>query len=75
LDGNIPKLRGGDRFTYGIYYACASQFGWSKEEVDRQPIEYLKKLFAMHKEQMEDAKKQNSIPINRSTNNMAKNLI
>lgn len=29
----------------------------------------------MHKEQMEDAKKQNSIPINRSTNNMAKNLI
>lgn len=29
----------------------------------------------MHKEQMEEAQKQNSIPSNRSTNKMAKNLI
>jgi hypothetical protein len=29
----------------------------------------------MHKEQMEEAQRQNSIPSNRSTNRMAKNLI
>ena len=27
-----------------MYYLCASQFGWDKETVDKQPIDYLKGL-------------------------------
>jgi hypothetical protein len=72
LDGDLPKLRGNDRFTYGIYYACASQFGWTKEQVDKQPVEFLMKIFSMHREQMEEARKEHKLPP--MGRNMSKNF-
>tara|TARA_B110001454_G_scaffold121397_1_gene113350 strand:+ start:80 stop:301 length:222 start_codon:yes stop_codon:yes gene_type:complete len=62
LDGDVHQLRGADGLRYTIYYHCASQFGWDKETVDKQEISYLKKLFAMHTQIMEDSKKNNIPP-------------
>jgi hypothetical protein len=62
LDGNFPKLRGAEQFKYSIYYSCATQFGWDKETVDRQEIDYLAKLFATHKSQVEEAEKKKLMP-------------
>ena len=45
-----------------IYYSCATQFGWDKETVDRQEIDYLAKLFATHKSQVEEAEKKKLMP-------------
>jgi len=34
-----------------IYLTCASQFGWDKEQVDKQPFKYLKNILLMLKEE------------------------
>jgi hypothetical protein len=72
LDGNIRKLRGSERFRYSIYYHCATQFGWDKETVDKQELNYLKKLFATHVEAMDDAKNNRTMPP--ISKNMSKNF-
>tara|TARA_B110001454_G_C12443986_1_gene319132 strand:- start:212 stop:433 length:222 start_codon:yes stop_codon:yes gene_type:complete len=72
LDGNLPSLRGGDRLIYGIYYQCATSFGWDKETTDKQPVEYLEKLFSAAQEAAEQARKDNKLPP--IPRNMAKNF-
>lgn len=39
-----------ERGRYQVYAVCAQQFGWDKEQVDRQKFSYLKKLLAATKE-------------------------
>ena len=39
-----------ERGRYQVYAICAQQFGWDKEQVDRQKFTYLKKLLAATKE-------------------------
>jgi len=34
-----------------VYLTCASQFGWDKEQVDRQPFKYLKNVLLMLKDE------------------------
>lgn len=72
MDGNVHELRGNDKFRYAIYYHCATQFGWDKETVDKQEIDYLKKLFATHVEAMDQAKQSGGIPP--MSKNMTKNF-
>jgi hypothetical protein len=72
LDGNIHKLRGIEEFRYTIYYHCASQFGWDKEKVDNQPVDYLRKLFATHTKIMKESSENNKMPP--MGRNMAKNF-
>tara|TARA_R110000850_G_scaffold9429_1_gene34783 strand:+ start:101 stop:307 length:207 start_codon:yes stop_codon:yes gene_type:complete len=66
LDGDVHKLRGIEQVRYTIYYHCASQFGWDKEQVDRQPTDYLKKLFSTHTEVMAENEKNQSIPLSKN---------
>lgn len=46
MDGDLPANRQdiSQENREQVYYLCASQFGWDKETVDKQPIDYLKGL-------------------------------
>ena len=46
--------------------------GWTKEQVDKQPVEFLMKIFSMHSEQMEEARKEHKLPP--MGRNMSKNF-
>ena len=34
-----------------VYLTCASQFGWDKKQVDKQPFKYLKNVLLMLKDE------------------------
>jgi len=53
MDGDIPangqyKKLEKDQNRAFLYYICATQFGWDKETVDKQPIQYLMELMKTH---------------------------
>ena len=40
-----------------MYVTCASQFGWDKEQVDRQPFKYVKRVLLMLKDEYDQMNK------------------
>jgi hypothetical protein len=47
--------RGGlDRITDEVYVFCALVFKWDKEQVDRQPTEYLKRTVELSQERINE---------------------
>jgi hypothetical protein len=57
VGGDVYRLTDVRRSRISIYYVCAVEFGWTKEEVDKQPLSHLRDLIAIMKE---ERKKENA---------------
>jgi hypothetical protein len=51
LGGDVYRLTPRTRNKFVVYYVCAVEFGWDKRTVDKQPLDYLRKLIAFHTEE------------------------
>ena len=51
-DATLRRLDQQDQLVYKIYVTCANQFGWDKEQVDRQPFKYLKNLLIVLRDEL-----------------------
>ena len=57
MGGDIYRLTDIRRARVSIYYLCAVEFGWTKKQVDEQPVDHLRDLIALMKE---ERKKENA---------------
>ena len=48
MDGKLHRRRNKTQNRADYYYFFANQFGWTKKEVDEQPLEYLAELIKIH---------------------------
>jgi hypothetical protein len=51
MGGDVYRLTDQRRSRISIYYVFADAFGWTKKEVDEQPLSHLKAILAMMKEE------------------------
>ena len=51
MGGAVYRLTDQRRSRISIYYVFADAFGWTKKEVDEQPLSNLKAILAMMKEE------------------------
>ena len=57
MDGKLHRRHKRSKNRGDYYYFFAREFGWSKKEVDEQPIDYLADLIKSHMKQMEKENK------------------
>ena len=67
MGGDVYRLTELRRARISIYYVCAIEFGWTKEEVDNHPLSHLRDLIAI----MQEEKKKENAEMSR---NQRKNL-
>ena len=67
MGGDVYRLTDIRRSRISIYYVCATEFGWTKKQVDEQPLSHLKDLIAI---MQEERKKENT----EMSRNQRKNL-
>jgi len=48
MDGKLHRSTRRSKNRAEYYYFFAEEFGWDKEKVDRQPVEYLAGLIKIH---------------------------
>jgi len=53
MGGNVYRLTDQRRSNVVIYYIFATEFGWTKDEVDSQPFSHLKDMLFMINEDRE----------------------
>jgi hypothetical protein len=51
MGGDVYRLTDQRRSRISIYYVFADAFGWTKKEVDEQPLSHLKAILAMMREE------------------------
>ena len=51
MGGDVYRLTDQRRSRISIYYVFADAFGWTKKEVDEQPLSHLKAILDMMKEE------------------------
>ena len=48
MDGKLHRTTRRSQNRSEYYYFFAAEFGWDKEKVDRQPVEYLSEIIRIH---------------------------
>ena len=65
MDGKLHRAGRKSKNRGEYYYFFASEFGWSKKEVDSQPIEYLADLIKVHMKHQRKAEQTSPPPLPR----------
>lgn len=64
MGSDFRRLDGRSRGRYEVYYFLASEFGWDKKQVDRQPAKYIYLLIQISNEQKRKEQSQQRISAN-----------
>jgi hypothetical protein len=64
LGRDVRRLPARERQRYEVYYYLASEFGWDKKKVDRQPAKYIYRLLDMAAEQNKKAEREQRVTSN-----------